>query len=62
MTTRTRAADSFEEIGTRMEEIRRQAEPKCPMNPQKRLHFCLREPAPCPAGCPNVHDWMGPEA
>jgi hypothetical protein len=59
----TRAADCYADIHAAMAKIRveeRQV-PKCPLNEYKNLAACLRDTSRCPAVCPLVNDWIGPD-
>jgi hypothetical protein len=60
MTARGFAADDFDIIRSRVEEIAQARRPFCPVNGSRLLYDCLRSSARCPEGCPYVGDWLGP--
>jgi len=60
MTVRGFAADDFDMIRSRVDEIAQAGKPFCPMNGGRLLYDCLRSSAPCPDDCPHAGDWIGP--
>ena len=55
------AADDIETVYTRIHEIRKAEEPRCPMSQDRTLHSCLRSSSRCGEECPNKSDWIGPQ-
>jgi hypothetical protein len=60
MTARCFAADDFDLIRSRVEEIAQAEKPLCPVNGSRLLYDCLRSSARCPDGCRYAGDWIGP--
>ena len=60
MTARGFAADDFDLIRSRIDEIAQAEKPFCPVNGSRLLYDCLRSSARCPDGCPYAGDWIGP--
>lgn len=56
------AANDFEVIRTRVEELRKtEGYPrKCPQVADRLLYDCLRNPVKCSDQCPHKEDWVGP--
>lgn len=54
------AADDFDAIRERREQIRKDEEPRCPITPERLLSMCLQSARRCPDNCRFQSDWVGP--